>query len=122
MSGTVINAWFLSQYDQGDPERASFMPIMVVLSVIFGFFSYRMSLRAAQGPQRPVTKPYLRYFGYSLLATFLAESIHVFGGVCVFDDTPFLLVLLTFFVPMWLLFAMSIPTRAKIARWANAST
>jgi hypothetical protein len=90
------------------------------LYVIFGFFSYRMSLRAAQGPQRPVTKSYLRYFGYSLLATFLAESIHVFGGVCVFDDTPFLLVLLTFFVPMWLLFAMSIPTRVRITRWANA--
>jgi len=54
-----------------------------------------------------------------LLATFLAESIHVFGGVCVLDNTPFPLVLLTFFVPMWLLLAMSIPTRAKITRWAN---
>lgn len=51
------------------------MAIIVVLSVIFGFFSYRMSLRITRGPQRPVTKPYLRYFGYSLLATFLAESI-----------------------------------------------
>jgi len=120
VSGTFLSAWVLFHHEQGDSETASFMPIMVVASVIFGFASYRISRRAARGPQRPVTRPYLRYFGYSLLATFLAESVHVFGGVCVLDNTPFRLVLLTFFVPAWLLFAMGIPTRARITRWANA--
>jgi len=121
VSGTVINAWVLSQREQGDPDgRAIFMAIMVVLGVTFGFFSYRVSLRVLRGPRRPLTNPHLHYFGTTLLAMFLADFIHVFGLVCGFYNTPFLLVLLTFFVPMWLLFAMSVPTRAKITRWTTS--
>lgn len=121
VSGTVINAWVLSQREQDDPYgRASFMMIMIILSLVSGFFSYRVSLRINRGPRRPVTKPYLRYFGSIVLAMWLAWWVFIFGGVCVLYDTPFWLVLVAFFVPAWLLFVMHVPTRAKIARWANA--
>ena len=93
---------------------------MIVLSLVFGFFSYRASVRVMRGPGRQVTKPYLRYIGTSVLAMFLAWWIHVFGMVLAMFHMPFQLVLLTFFVPTWLLLAMNFPTRAKLARWANA--
>ncbi len=73
-----------------------------------------------RGPREKVAKPYLRYIGTSLLAMLLAWSIHVFGLVCGFFNTPFSLVLIAFFVPTWLLFVMNFPTRAKLTRWANA--
>ena len=120
-ASTIMDTWVVVQSEQGDPYgRASFLAIMIVLSLMFGFFSYRASLRVMRGPGRQVTKPYLRYIGTSVLAMFLAWWIHVFGMVCGLFHTPFQLVLLAFFVPTWLLLAMNIPTRAKLARWANA--
>ncbi len=120
-ASTVINARVLAHWEKGDPYgRASFLAILIVLSVMFGLLSYRVSLRVMRGPRKEVAKPYLRYIGTSLLAMLLAWSIHVFGLVCGFFNTPFSLVLIAFFVPTWLLFAMNFPTRAKLARWANA--
>jgi hypothetical protein len=121
VSGTFINALVFAQREQEDPYgRASSMVIMVILSLVSGFFSYRVSLRINRGPRRPVTKPYLRYFGSTVLAMWLSWWVFIFGGVCFLYGTPLWLVLLAFFVPAWLLFATNIPTRAKIARWANA--
>ena len=121
VSGTVINAWVLSQREQGDPHGTAIsMVIMIILSLVSGFFSYRVSLRINRGPRRPVTKPYLRYFGSTVLAMWLSWWVFIFGGVCFLYGTPLWLVLVAFFVPAWLLFATNIPTRAKIARWANA--
>jgi hypothetical protein len=121
VSGTFINALVFAQREQEDPYGlASFMVIMIILSLVSGFFSYRVSLRINRGPRRPVTKPYLRYFGSTVLAMWLSWWVFIFGGVCFLYGTPLWLVLLAFFVPAWLLFATNIPTRAKIARWANA--
>ena len=92
---------------------------MVVISVVFGIFSYRVSLRVVRGPQKPVSNPCLRYVGSTLLAIVPAWSVVVFGMVLVAFNTSFVLVFGAFFVPAWLLFAMNTPTRARIARWAN---
>ena len=118
--GTFINAWVLSKWEQGDPNGSAVgLAILVVMSVVFGVFSYRVSLRVVRGPQKPVSNPRLRYVGATLLAIVPAWSVVVFGMVLVSFNTPFVLVFVVFFVPAWLLFAMITPTRAKISRWAN---
>jgi quinol-cytochrome oxidoreductase complex cytochrome b subunit len=118
--GSFINVWILSKQERGDPYGSAIgMAMLVVVSVVFGFWSYRVSLRVVRGPQKPVSNPCLRYVGSTLLAIVPAWFVVVFGMVLVMFNTSFVLVFVAFFVPAWLLFAMNIPTRAKIARWAN---
>jgi hypothetical protein len=118
--GTFINVWVLSKWEQGDPYGSPYgLAILVVLSLVLGVLSYRVSLRVARGPQKAVSNPCVRYLASTLLAIVLAWCVIVFGMVLVTFDTPFVLVFVAFFVPAWLLFAMITPTRAKITRWAN---
>jgi amino acid transporter len=118
--GSFINVWVISKQERGDPYGSAIgMAILVVMTVVFGVFSYRISLRVVRGPQKPVSNPCLRYVGSTLLAIVPAWSVVVFGMVLVAFNTSFVLVFVAFFVPAWLLFAMITPTRTKITRWAN---
>ena len=78
------------------------MAILVIISVVFGIFSYRVSLRVVRGPQNPVSNPCLRYVGSTLLAIVPAWFVVVFGMVLVGFNTSFVLVFVAFFVPAWL--------------------
>jgi hypothetical protein len=118
--GSFINVWVMSKWERGDPYGSAIgMAILVIISVVFGIFSYRVSLRVVRGPQNPVSNPCLRYVGSTFLAIVPAWFVVVFGMVLLVYNTSFVLVFVAFFVPAWLLFAMNIPTRARIARWAN---
>jgi len=120
-SSTVINGWVFAQREEGFFEwSAVVVAIMALLGVVFGSFSYRVSLRVIHGPKGTLSKPLLKYFAATLLAMLLAWLVHVSGGVCSLYDAPPVAVVLAFFVPTWLLFLMNVPTRAKISRWLDA--
>jgi hypothetical protein len=119
-SSTVINAWVFAQKEEAFFEWSpTVVAIMVPFGVMFGFFSYRVSLRVVRGPGQSSKRPILRYFATTLLAMLLAWAVAVLGMVCWLYDAHYVAVLLAFFVPTWLLFLMNAPTRAKLGRWVD---
>jgi len=99
-----------------------FIAMLGLVSLAFGFSSYRISRRVTRGRQGTSSRPLLRYLGSFLLATTFAWSIHVIGTACALLGVPLLVVLPTFFAPTWFLLFLSMPTLRRLEAWAEAGS